>query len=230
MARSKRPNRRKRRGYLWPHARSLARGLRRLSGLSLRALNWILRKAWPLAKGLVRTSYWAVRGFIRWACARPWRAADLSVAASSLLAVALLFVPPAVVVDLDDSLDCMALNIYHEARGEPLEGQLAVAKVVMNRVAHPRFPDDVCAVVKQGGEWPFGRCQFSWWCDCRSDRVRDHGSMAAIRSLSREVLSGARHDPSEGALWYHATSVKPAWRRDFVQGPIIGDHIFYRPK
>ena len=230
MVRSKRLNRRKRRGSLWRLARILARGLSRLVVLFLRVLNWVLRTAWPLAKGLVRTGYRAVGAFIRWAWARPWRAADLSVAASALLAVALLFLPPAVVVDLDDSLDCMALNIYHEARGEPSEGQLAVAKVVMNRVAHPRFPDDVCAVVKQGGEWPFGGCQFSWWCDGRSDRVRDHRSMAAIRALSREVLRGARHDPSEGALWYHATSVKPAWRKDFVRGPIIGDHIFYRPK
>ena len=69
-----------------------------------------------------------------------------------------------------ESLRCMALNIYHEARGEPIEGKIAVGHVVLNRAASRRFPGQICAVVKQGGENRRYRCQFSWWCDGRSDR------------------------------------------------------------
>ena len=132
--------------------------------------------------------------------------------------------------DLNDSLDCLALNIYHEARGEPEEGRLAVAQVVMNRTADGRFPDDVCGVIKQGGEWPLRRCQFSWWCDGLSDQVTEEATMAEIQRLAQAVLRGDREDPSKGALWYHADSVEPAWRDAFQQGPTIGRHTFYRPK
>ena len=62
-----------------------------------------------------------------------------------------------------DELKCLALNIYFEARGEPESGQLAVGHVVM-------FPGTVCGVIQQGGALRRHRCQFSWWCDGRSDK------------------------------------------------------------
>ena len=60
---------------------------------------------------------------------------------------------------------CLAQNIYHEARGEPMEGKLAVGHVVMNRMADKRFPRLACSVIKQGGYRHRYRCQFTWWCD-----------------------------------------------------------------
>ena len=70
-------------------------------------------------------------------------------------------------------LTCIALNVYYEARSEPLEGQYAVAHVVLNRVADDKFPDDACKVIKQGLEKGIGRCQFSWYCDGKSDTPKD---------------------------------------------------------
>ena len=141
-------------------------------------------------------------------------------------------VPAAVVAQSGQAtaVDCLALNIYHEARGEPLKGQVAVAQVVLNRVAHVRFPNEVCAVIKDGGEWPRGFCQFSWWCDGRSDAPLESKAWRESLALADEVLSGAHGDPTRGALWYHATSVAPTWRRDFDRTGRIGDHIFYRPR
>jgi len=130
--------------------------------------------------------------------------------------------------EVEQQLSCLALNIYHEARGEPDVAQIAVAKVVMNRVNHRRFPGTVCAVVKQGGEWPHHECQFSWWCDGRSDAILDTSAMAKAVALAREVLNGDHDDPTDGAMWYHATWVAPEWRKDFAEGPTIGNHIFYR--
>jgi spore germination cell wall hydrolase CwlJ-like protein len=69
-----------------------------------------------------------------------------------------------------DAVDCLALALYWEAKTEGPEGMLAVASVVLNRVAHPQFPSTVCGVVKQGGERP--PCQFSWWCERRHDPRR----------------------------------------------------------
>ena len=64
-----------------------------------------------------------------------------------------------------EMLTCIALNVYYEARSEPLESQVGVAHVVLNRVASDKFPDDACSVVYQGLEKGRGRCQFSWYCD-----------------------------------------------------------------
>ncbi len=125
---------------------------------------------------------------------------------------------------------CLALNIYHEARGESANGRLAVAHVVMNRVADRRFPDTVCAVIRQGGERVRHRCQFSWWCDGRSDHPHHHQSWTLTKSLARDVYWGYVQDPTDGALWYHADYVSPYWRTAFQQGPTIGRHIFYKDK
>ncbi|MEM7170295.1 MAG: cell wall hydrolase [Pseudomonadota bacterium] len=133
-------------------------------------------------------------------------------------------------VDLRAELDCLALNIYHEARGEPADGMIAVGQVVMNRVADARFPGSVCAVVQQGGETELHRCQFSWWCDGRSDQPKEAGAFEMSESLARKLLAGALDDPTGGALWYHADYVAPEWRNDFAEGPTIGQHIFYRAK
>lgn len=126
-----------------------------------------------------------------------------------------------------ENLRCLALNIYHEARGEPLKGKIAVAHVVLNRVAARRFPGQVCAVIKQGGERHRHRCQFSWWCDGRSDRPRDVAAWRESLLVALLIRRGATDDPTKGALWYHADSVHPYWAKVFKKHTKIGKHIFY---
>ena len=134
-----------------------------------------------------------------------------------------------------DEIRCLALNIYFEARSEPEAAKLAVGHVVMNRVNSGRFPSTVCDVVQQGGELPRYRCQFSWWCDGRSDKPRNKREWQKSADHASSVYWGRTEDPTEGALWYHADYIKPAWRKHFQRGPKIGRHIFYsqalaRPK
>ena len=130
--------------------------------------------------------------------------------------------------DVADQLRCLALNIYHEARGEPVSGQYAVGHVVMNRVSNKRYPNSICAVVRQGGEIKRYRCQFSWWCDGRSDRPTDHDAWRAGMRQAMEIYLGYSKDPTVGAMWYHADYVSPRWRTFFKRGPKIGQHIFYQ--
>jgi len=131
---------------------------------------------------------------------------------------------------LREELTCLAQNIYFEARSEPLAGKLAVAHVVMNRVASQYFPDTVCGVVQDGTDEVLHRCQFSWYCDGKPDVVEDNGAWQEATSLASKVYWGRVDDPSGGALWYHADYVKPVWRKAFSEGPTIGRHIFYTRK
>ena len=131
--------------------------------------------------------------------------------------------------DVREEINCLALNIYFEARGEPVGGKIAVGHVVLNRVADKRYPDKICEVVKQGGPRPRHRCQFSWWCDGRSDRPRDLQAWKESQVLARVVFWGYADDPTGGALWYHADYVRPVWRRKLARGPMIGRHQFYVP-
>lgn len=128
-----------------------------------------------------------------------------------------------------DQVECLALNIYHEARGEPVDGRVAVAQVVLNRVADRRFPDDICGVVKQGFQPRRRDCQFSWWCDGRSDRPLDAQAWDESRRLAEAVLAGRHKDPTGGALWYHADSVAPKWGMSILPAGQIGRHKFYLP-
>ncbi len=123
---------------------------------------------------------------------------------------------------------CLALNIYFEARSEPEAGKRAVGHVVMNRVSSKRFPGTVCDVVRQGGELRRYRCQFSWWCDGRSDKPLNTREWHKSSEIALAVYWGRTEDPTAGALWYHADYVKPSWRKEFERGPKIGRHIFYR--
>jgi len=129
--------------------------------------------------------------------------------------------------DPKDEIACLALNIYFEARGEPDQGKFAVGHVVLNRVAGERFPDTICGVIRQGGEVRRHRCQFSWWCDGRSDTPRDKAEWQRSYEIALNVYWGRSVDPTEGAQWYHADYVSPNWRSDFKAGPKIGRHLFY---
>ncbi|MGF1639850.1 MAG: cell wall hydrolase [Rhodospirillales bacterium] len=130
--------------------------------------------------------------------------------------------------DLNREFECLALNIYHEARSEPALGQFAVAAVTLNRVAAAAFPDSICAVVQQGGEDRLHRCQFSWWCDGKSDTPTNERAWAKARFVAYTVLFFDPPDPTHGALWYHADYVDPHWASAFTRMAKIGRHIFYR--
>jgi spore germination cell wall hydrolase CwlJ-like protein len=131
--------------------------------------------------------------------------------------------------DVRAEIECLALNIYHEARGESRRGKIAVGHVVMNRVAADSFPDSVCGVVKQGGEERRYRCQFSWWCDGRSDEPDEQAAWQASREVAHLVYWALTPDPTSGAKWYHTRQVSPSWGEHFVRGPTIGAHVFYHP-
>jgi spore germination cell wall hydrolase CwlJ-like protein len=112
------------------------------------------------------------------------------------------------------------LNIYHEARGESIEGQIAVAQVTVNRASHDYFPDTVCEVV-------WDEDQFSWTNDGRSDRVRDLEAYRIAVNIAEWVLLGKEDDPTNGSLFYHADRVSPFWARKVDFETKIGDHVFY---
>lgn len=123
--------------------------------------------------------------------------------------------------------NCLALNIYFEARGEPLLGKIAVGQVVMNRVRDPRYPQSPCAVVRQGGERVRYRCQFTWWCDGLSDTPRNRKVWKESLYIADLIYRGVLADPTAGALWYHAVYVEPAWSKRLVKRANIGQHLFY---
>ncbi len=135
--------------------------------------------------------------------------------------------PPPTVADVGEELDCLARNVYFEARGEPDEGKAAVAHVVMNRAANKRFPDTVCEVIRQGGAQKLHKCQFSWWCDGLSDEPTNKPAWLKSQDVAGQVYWGRSDDPTVGALWYHAAKARPIWRKALIRGPRIGDHIFY---
>jgi len=129
---------------------------------------------------------------------------------------------------LDEELLCLALNVYHEARSEPLSGQIAVARVTLNRVASRSFPSSICDVVQQGGE-ERNRCQFSWWCDGKPDHPTELEAWRRSLEISKRVLADEVSDPTHGALYYHADYVRPGWSDHYQRTSHIGRHLFYRP-
>ena len=134
-----------------------------------------------------------------------------------------------------EALVCLALNVYHEARDQPFIGQVAVAQVVMNRVRDDRYPDSVCDVVKQGPTYSWKqdfpvrhRCQFSWYCDGKSDKTPDQTAWQQAMLIAQGVHTGNLDDFVEGATHYHATYVLPEWAESKTPVVKIGDHVFYR--
>jgi spore germination cell wall hydrolase CwlJ-like protein len=120
---------------------------------------------------------------------------------------------------------CLTEALYFEARGESLDGQIAVAEVILNRVDSPLYPRTVCGVVKQRGG---GGCQFSYVCDGRTDRMRDRASADRAGRIARAMLDGAPRVLTEGATHFHTRGVKPGWSRRFDRTAAIGAHLFYR--
>lgn len=139
-----------------------------------------------------------------------------------------------------ESIVCLAKNAYFEARNQSLLSQIAVSQVVMNRVQHEDFPNTVCGVVyeaqlskwykeKLNKEVPLkDRCQFSWYCDGKADIIRDQDAYELALAVAHQVLSGYDMvDVTKGALWYHATYVRPYWAKEKLYTVKHEDHIFY---
>jgi len=125
---------------------------------------------------------------------------------------------------LDEQANCLATAVYFEARGESLEGQLAVARVVMNRASSGKYPPDWCSVVKQ--PW-----QFSFVNPHTGDfPTIDPASAAWARAQGVARIAIANVVPSlePDVLWYHATYVAPSWGHRLSMVEKIGAHIFYR--
>lgn len=123
---------------------------------------------------------------------------------------------------LDEQTNCLATAVYFEARGESVEGQLAVARVVMNRAASGRYPPDWCSVVKQPAQFSFVRHgEFPY---------ADTNSYAWQRAEAVAQLAAANIVPSvdPDVLWYHANYVAPSWGHRLAMVQKIGAHIFYR--
>jgi len=129
-------------------------------------------------------------------------------------------IPPA--GQLSEELHCLAGAVYFEARGEPLEGQLAVAQVIVNRAEDGRFPSSYCGVVYQ-------RSQFSFVKGGRMPRVRT-GSAAWKRAeaIARVAHRGLWESKAGEALFFHANYVRPGWSHRKVALATIDTHVFYR--
>ena len=125
------------------------------------------------------------------------------------------------------ALKCLTSAIYYEAGQEPLEGQQAVAQVVLNRVRHPAFPASVCGVVYEGSTRSTG-CQFTFTCDGSLARAPERSAWDRSREVARAALGGFVQPAVGNATHYHANYVAPYWAPTLNKTSSIGAHIFYR--
>ena len=131
--------------------------------------------------------------------------------------------------------ECLADNIYFEARNQGFAGWVAVAQVTLNRVRDDRFPNTICEVVKQGLTYKWkpsvpirNQCQFSWYCDGKSDVAKEKDAWEESVSVAKGVYYGYLDAYLEGATHYHAYYVNPSWAETKTYITRIDDHIFYR--
>jgi spore germination cell wall hydrolase CwlJ-like protein len=127
---------------------------------------------------------------------------------------------------------CLAQAIYHEARGESHEGQLAVANVIINRAMNKRYPSTICGVVFQNADLGRYKCQFTFACDGRSDLGGERAAWERSMALAESAFYAYKRGERPGVvpnsvLFYHTTAVAPNWSRAFRRVAAIGSHIFY---
>ena len=146
------------------------------------------------------------------------------------------------------SAECLALNMYYETRNQGTAGALGVTAVVYNRVKDKRFPNTICGVIKQGPireSWktkktsdPYdavyypikNRCQFSWYCDGKSDTPYDKKRYNELLKFAYIIMNDEISfiDITDGALFYHADNIRPSWAKTKKRTTKIGNHIFYK--
>jgi len=126
-------------------------------------------------------------------------------------------------VNIED-LYCMTINIYHEARSEPIQGQIAVGNVVINRIDDPNYPNTVCDVV-------YERKQFSWYSDGKSDKIHNKIAFKEAAEISLMLLAGYIDDNTDGAThYYNPHIVKPYWANAYDYQIQYANHIFLNSK
>lgn len=123
-------------------------------------------------------------------------------------------------------LKCLSLNVYFEARNQKLEGQEAVAWVTMNRVLATKYPNNICDVVWQPG-------QFSWTEDGKSDKPLNRRAWEKAIQIALSVYYFAKmelfeFDPTKGSIMYHTTQINPYWSDSYAYAGEIGNHLFYK--
>ena len=119
---------------------------------------------------------------------------------------------------LKEALLCLALNIYHEANTEPLAGKYAVGYVTLNRASSGIYPDNVCSVVYQSG-------QFSWTIKPK----KPYGAgWEQAKEIASNLLYSTPSDPTNGALYFHNKEVRPKWSYRLQKTAVIGNHTFYK--
>jgi spore germination cell wall hydrolase CwlJ-like protein len=128
---------------------------------------------------------------------------------------------------IDSELMCMAQAVYYESAREPLEGQLAVAEVIANRMQDHRYPDTACGVVFQGATRTTG-CQFTFTCDGAMKTKPKGENWDRAKRIAAHVLMNLNEERTGGATHYHATYVDPIWNSGLIQTNKVGLHIFYR--
>jgi len=143
------------------------------------------------------------------------------------------FVPTTKRVKLADGERlCLAQAIYHEARGESREGQLAVANVIINRAMSKKYPSTICGVVFQNADKGRYKCQFTFACDGRSDLGRERSAWNRSIKLAEDAFYEFQRGERPGVvpasvLFYHTTAVAPKWSHTFNRVAAIGSHVFY---
>ena len=139
--------------------------------------------------------------------------------------------------DPNNEIYCLAQNIYFEAGNQPVAGKVAVSQVVINRVEHPSYPDNICDVVYQAKlrvNWknefvPIkNQCQFSWFCDGKSDDPVDSQTWLLSMHIARDVVQQKYGDITEGSTHYHSDKVDPYWASSLNRTVVINNHIFYK--
>ena len=124
-------------------------------------------------------------------------------------------------------LRCLSEGVYYEARGESRLGQIAVAEVILNRVASPHYPNTICGVVYQGSHRATG-CQFTFTCDGSVNKSPRGRPWRQAREVAAEVMAGDYVPVTGRATHYHTDEVRPRWAPRLVETNRIGAHIFYR--
>lgn len=135
----------------------------------------------------------------------------------------------------EKDIECMALNIYFEARGEPLIGQYAVGEVVMYRTMHDYFPNTICEVIKDGVYYNWNTtmpvkhlCAFSWYCDRKSDKPTNKQQYKKSLKIAKEILTNPSYNNKINySLFYHANTVEPAWSKNMKLVDVVYKHYFY---
>jgi len=143
------------------------------------------------------------------------------------------YVPTPKKVKLADSERlCLAQAIYHEARGETVDGQMAVANVIINRAFSKKYPSTICGVVFQNADRGKYKCQFTFACDGRSDMGTERAAWNRSIKLAERAFAEFQQGDRPGvipnsALYYHTTAVAPKWSHTFRRVASIGSHVFY---